>query len=74
MRQGRSTGLSEITKGKGRGMTKFEEKVWGAIVLGLLYLTGAITAKLYSLKVEEVYKVECTEIHKADSSPRGCDD
>jgi len=50
-----------------------EEIVLAGIVLLLLYATAAITSALYASKIKEVYEPACTEIHKADSSPRGCE-
>jgi len=55
-------------------VNKREEIIWGGIVLALLYLTGIITFAAHALRVDEIYQPACTEIHKADSSPRGCDE
>jgi len=55
-------------------VNKREEILWGGIILALLYLTGIITFAAHALRVDEIYQPDCTEIHKADSSPRGCDE
>ncbi len=53
-------------------MTRKHEITWGAIVLILLFVTAIIAFKAQAYTYKS-YEPKCTEIHKQDSSPKGCD-